>query len=284
METLLNHFVLHLENSHDLSRSSISGYAADIRHFFSYISKEKIPISEITESILHRWIKSLQEQGIAIATLSRKISSLRQLFRFLIVTQQAAENLALKIHAPPRRASQAAYQVPQETLVAFEQPVSYLHCDRDLAAVILLGRGGLRVSEVISLQRRHLVDAADSVTVRVQGSYAREIIFRGNCAKTLRTYWKHPDRIHRPHDEALFPNQKKRPMTRQGMWRALMRRADRLGLAKTGPACLRCAFVQRLIDAGVDDKQIAHAAGLRVSDSLRMYRRQDPRTPQAAAS
>ena len=198
-------------------------------------------------------VHMLREERLAWSTCSIAVHA----FRFLYHTTLGRPATTFTIPGPKHR------QTLPEILSAAEVRRLLEHAgNRKQRALLATTYGaGLRVSEVVRLQLRHL-DAA-RMCLRVEqgkGGKDRDTLLSPRLLEELRAYW----RAYRPTDW-LFPGRDgKRPLdvsTAQKVYYAAKQRA---GIAKRGGIhALRHAFATHLLEAGTDLPTIQRLLGHR---------------------
>lgn len=196
----------------------------------------------------------------APATVSRKISAIRQFFRFLVDEKICQTDPSASLTRP-----KAARALPKtldtdsvnrlfamleaEALREAASPAGSTHALRLLAMVELLYGSGLRVSELVSLpasayapdQRMILITGKGGTQRMVPLSHrARAVLAQWRATLDDDTSW-------------LFPS-RKRHISRVRLFQMLKAAAARAGLdpASISPHVLRHAFATHLLEGGAD--------------------------------
>ncbi len=223
------------------------------------------PVGEATLEEIERWLAAMRADGLAPATLSRRVSAVRSYFRHLTVIGIRDENPAAAIQLPRRaqRLPRALSPAEMERLIeaaAGTQPRAL----RDHALVELLYGAGLRVSEAVGLEKG-AVDLEDRI-VRVVGKGGKErLVPLGRpAAEAVRRYLAlgrpHLDRRYRPE---LFLNARGGALTRAGAFLILRKLADKAGLdpERVHPHLLRHSFATHLLEGGADLRSVQEMLG-----------------------
>ena len=223
------------------------------------------PVGEATLEELERWLAAMRAQGLAPATLSRRVSAVRSYFRHLTLIGIREENPAAAIQLPRRvkRLPRVLSPAEMERLIdaaAGTTPRAL----RDHALVELLYGAGLRVSEAVGLEKG-AVDLDDRL-VRVVGKGGKErLVPLGRpAAETVRRYLAlgrpHLDRRYRPE---LFLNARGGALTRAGAFLVLRKLADKAGLEpeRVHPHLLRHSFATHLLEGGADLRSVQEMLG-----------------------
>jgi len=132
---------------------------------------------------------------------------------------------------------------------------------RDRAILEVLYATGMRVSELIILKQRDLLETEETVRVFGKGSKERLVPigksalrwierYRTGCRRELEKKGEGQD--------ALFLNARGRPMTRMAIWKILRRHVDAAHIKKhVSPHTFRHTTAMHLLQAGVDVAVIA---------------------------
>jgi site-specific recombinase XerD len=220
---------------------------------------------DATIAELEAWLASMRADGLAPATIARRLAAARSYLAHLVLLGHRADNPAAEIAAPrrPRTLPRTLSPSEVERLIAAATGTTP-RALRDLALVELMYGAGLRVSETVGLARA-AVDL-DGRLVRVLGKGGKErIVPLGRpAAEALRRYMAigrpHLDRRHRPD---LFLNARGGALTRAGAFFVLRKLADRAGLepGRVHPHLLRHSFATHLLEGGADLRSVQEMLG-----------------------
>ena len=244
------------------SPRTVDAYRRDLNSLASFRGG---PVGEATLDELERWLASMRADGLAPATLSRRVSAVRTYFRHLVLIGNREDNPAAAIKLPRRtqRLPRALSPTEMERLIdaaAGTQPRAL----RDHALVELMYGAGLRVSEAVGLEKG-AVDLDDRL-VRVVGKGGKErLVPLGRpAAEAVRRYLAlgrpHLDRRYRPE---LFLNARGGALTRAGAFLVLRKLADKAGLdpERVHPHLLRHSFATHLLEGGADLRSVQEMLG-----------------------
>ena len=225
----------------------------------------RVAVAEAGVEDLERWLAEMRAQGLAPATLARRVSAVRAFFRHLTLIGTRTDNPAAAIKLPRRGRTLPRALSPAETerLIAAAAGTAP-RALRDCALVELLYGAGLRVSEAVGLEKT-AVDLDDRI-VRVLGKGDKErLVPLGRpAAESVRRYLAlgrpHLDRRYRPE---LFLNARGGPLTRAGAFLILRRLAEKAGLEpeRVHPHLLRHSFATHLLEGGADLRSVQEMLG-----------------------
>ena len=96
-------FINYLTTEKRFSNHTIISYSTDINQFFVFLSNEfqiENDILEVNFQLVRSWIASLLERGLSPSSVTRKISTLKTYFKFLIREGVIKDNPMLKVVSP----------------------------------------------------------------------------------------------------------------------------------------------------------------------------------------
>jgi integrase/recombinase XerD len=262
------------------SKHTISAYNTDLSLFQQFIYPEKL--HQATEDAIFKYMKYLKIEGISSRSIARKLSSLKQFYRFLCIDSIISHNPAADFESPYRSKSLPKVLSEEEInkilLVATEDISEY--GIRLYAMLELLYATGLRVSELVSLPMKALQYIPNERTLRnyiiVTGKGNKERIAPLNNAaiKALLGYIKVRDFYARnSSDPYLFPcgakgeKQAKQSavghITRQHFGQMLKKLVSVAGMSpsRVSPHVLRHSFATHLLGNGADLRIVQELLG-----------------------
>lgn len=260
-ERLLELFGQHLLRSD--RPNSLRSYLGDVRRFSMWLKTNLLSVSPLDITEYRRF---MQEKGLKPSTVNRALVSLRLFYDFLVRQGITRDNPAEDVR------SVAVVQLAPKWLTraeqaAFMRAVREVGNPRDEAIVALMLHAGLRVSEVVSLDRSdiRIGERSGCVTVRQgKGNKRREVPLNKTARKTI-SRW-----LEENPEGPLFPNRYGKPITVRAVRQMVAEYANRAKL-EASPHTLRHTFCKNLIDAGVSIDQVAVMAGHSTLEVTRRY-------------
>jgi integrase/recombinase XerD len=223
------------------------------------------PASRATAADLERWLAAMRADGLAPATVARRLAAARSFFRHQVLLGARADNPAAELKPPrrPRTVPRTLSPSESERLIEAAAGVTPRSL-RDRALVELLYGAGLRVSEALGLSRSAVDIDTRIVRVLGKGDKERLVPLGRPAAEALRRYLAlgrpHLDRRHRPD---LFLNARGGALTRAGAFLILRRLAAKAGLEpeRVHPHLLRHSFATHLLEGGADLRSVQEMLG-----------------------
>jgi len=270
-EALVLDYLAHLEFERGLSRNTLAAYRTDLLQFGGFLAERGREATTATTLDLSDFLAGLAEgdgngrQPCSAATINRKAACLRSFYRHLRREDLVKGDPAAKL-ATPRRSRRLpkvlSYAEVQRLLAQPKgtEPTAL----RDRAMLELMYACGLRASETISLEVGDLDQRNGVVRARGKGSKER-LVPAGKSALAAVAAYLRSGRPHLVKDAAekkLFLNFRGGPLTRQGLYKIILRRAEQAGLkGRMSPHTLRHSFATHLLSGGCDLRSVQEMLG-----------------------
>jgi integrase/recombinase XerD len=241
---------------------TVEAYRRDLAHLRGALGR---PIASATTDDLRTYLAQLRADGLAPATISRRVSAARAFYAHEVLLGIRTDNPAAELESPRRRPKLPRTLSPRETERLIEAAAGPTpRALRDSALVELLYGGGLRVSEAVGLERA-AVDLDERLVRCVgKGNKERIVPIGRSAAEALRRYLSrgrpYLDRRLRPE---LFLNARGGPLTRAGAFLIIRRLAEKAGLEpeRVHPHLLRHSFATHLLEGGADLRSVQEMLG-----------------------
>ncbi len=257
MDQALEQFLQYLLVEKGLAPLSVEAYAHDLTQLATAAKQAgKQGWGDIQLIDLQRYLSELEQQGVSARSRARKLSAIRQLYRFLLREGLTTQNPLEWLDAPklPKGLPKILGLEEVERLLAAPDPTTPLG-QRDDAMLELLYATGLRVSELVGLTIPQLDLRRGFVRVVGKGSKERLVpmVWRAVEKVSRYLYQIRPLLVKKPPTQVLFLNRYGRPLTRQGFWKIIKGYARQIGLPmELSPHTLRHSFATHLLWRGAD--------------------------------
>jgi integrase/recombinase XerD len=248
--------------------NTLNAYSRDLGDLTGYLATRKRTISSATTADLRGYLAALADRGFAASSVARRLSAIRQLYRFLLAEGHRSDDPAAIIEGPKRgRPLPKVLSVAEvdRLIAAARQAVDVqrtkglarLRALRLLCLLELLYASGLRISELIALPASAARRDDDMLIVRGKGGKERLVPLNGAAKSAMRDYraaliqWSQD----RSQSKWLFASfGEDGHLTRQHAARELKELAVAAGLRpeQVSPHVLRHAFASHLLHNGAD--------------------------------
>jgi integrase/recombinase XerD len=275
MESVCEDFLSYLRGECHLAANTISAYGRDMRRFVEWL--ENRPLNKLKVKDLANFIETLQEFGLAPASVARNIVAVRTFFKYLqlegIVTENPAELLATQ--KMWQRVPDVLTRRQIDDFLSAPRKVDRFW-QRDVAMLEVLYATGCRASEVCSLRTRDLSFEERQLRCEGKGGKQRIVPIGTRAIQAIQSYLeelrgelaeKNPHPI-----ETLFLSRGGRSLDRVQLWRLVKHYARRAGIDDSiSPHSLRHSFATHLLAGGADLRQVQEMLGHASIQTTQIY-------------
>ena len=167
------------------SNNTIISYKTDLYEFMEYTSNNIY----ITKDIVNNYLKYLYENNISKRSISRKLSSLRSFYNYLVKKDIIDTNYFSNIKNPKRDSSLPKYVKEEDIDKMFSVPDTRRWIgQRNLLIVRMLYSTGLRVSELVNIKLKDINPKERTIKVLGKGSKERIVVFGVHTEESLDEY------------------------------------------------------------------------------------------------
>ena len=273
------------------SPRTVSAYDRDLREFARlYELREGKPprVQRIDNFDIRSHLAELFDKNQA-SSISRKLSSLRSFFRFLLSRGVVDQNPASTVRSPKRKKPlpraldvEDVERLMDAPAVPEEDPSSASPLAlRDWAIFEVLYGGGLRISECCGLNRddidRQRYEGQAVIRVRHgKGNKERIVPLGSKAIEALDRYLEARPKLRNAKTKeqdalALFLNYRGSRLTARSVQRHMGRYVIAAGIPDATPHGLRHSFATHLLDGGVDLRSIQEMLGHASLASTQVY-------------
>lgn len=267
---LLEQFLEMLGAERGAAENTLRSYERDLADFLGFLRRRKADAAVARAEDISVYLEHVAAAGLAASSRARKLSAIRQFFKFLYAEGLRRDDPSSAIESPkqsrplPKILSiaevdallDAARRQTEETKGAKRMQALRLHC-----LLEILYATGLRVSELVSLPRAAMTSGERFITVKGKGGRERMVpLTQAACAAAdaylesmgaERSRWLFPSRGAQGH------------LTRQRFTQELKDVAVSAGIAasRISPHVLRHAFASHLLERGAELRAVQQLLG-----------------------
>ncbi|MCX8509536.1 MAG: site-specific tyrosine recombinase XerD [Rhodobacteraceae bacterium] len=260
----------------DAARNTLLAYGRDLKDFADWLGHRALSFPLVQQADIEAYLVSCDANGLSRATRARRLSAIRQLYRFAYEEGWRSDNPALRLTGPGRARhlpkTLAEAEVTRLLAAAADCGRSPAEKQRNLCLLELLYATGMRVSELVSLPVQAVRGDPQMILVRGKGEKERMVPLSGPARAAITAWLAARDADedaarrtrHTPPSRFLFPARGvDGHMTRQVMHRLLKEIALRAGLPPDAvtPHRMRHAFATHLLAGGADLRVIQTLLG-----------------------
>jgi integrase/recombinase XerD len=191
--TLIDLFLDMLAAERGAGENTLTAYRRDLGDFSAYLGSARRTIAGAGTEDVRGYLQSLERRGFAAASVARRLSAIRQLYRFLYAEGRRGDNPAAIVEGPKRgrtlpkmlgiKEVDRLLARAREAVGAAHAAAERLRAARLNALLELVYATGLRVSELVSLPASAAERNARMLVVRGKGGKER-LVPLNDAAKT----------------------------------------------------------------------------------------------------
>jgi integrase/recombinase XerD len=260
----------------DAARNTLLAYGRDLKDFADWLGRRKLHFDAVQRADVEAYLVACEAEGLSRATRARRLSSIRQLYRFAYEEGWRKDNPTIQISGPAKSKRLPKFLSIEEveSLLASSQSSGRGQYERlrNICLMELLYATGMRVTELVSLPVTATRGDPRMLLVRGKGDKERMVPLsmtaREALAKwlTLRDAAEETARreLNQQPSRFLFPARGRAGhLTRQAFHGMLKEFAVNAGIdpGKVSPHTLRHAFATHLLAGGADLRAIQKLLG-----------------------
>ena len=257
-------WIKYLETIRGYGVHTLDAYKRDVVEFLKFCTDRNYDFLSPDKYILREFLSILSERELSRPTVARKISSLKNFFKFLL-KDKVILSLDVSIFKSPKL--KRSYPKSIDSDLVAKAFVSLMDKEndhwinlRDRAVMLLLYGSGLRISEALSLKKKEAPNS-DWLRVKGKGNKYRDVPLLPIICEGVKEYLDLcPYDV--KEDEPLFLGKRGGELSPRIIQRRVENLRYELGLpSHTTPHALRHAFATHLLSGGADLRAIQQLLG-----------------------
>jgi integrase/recombinase XerD len=266
-QSLIELFLDMLAAERGAGPNTLSAYGRDLADFSAYLAARGRPVARAATDDVRGYLGQLSRRGFAASSVGRRLSAVRQFYRFLYAEGHRPDDPAAILEGPKRgRTVPKVLSIEEvDRLLAAARVAGEraelaapdrLRAARLTCLIEVLYATGLRVSELVTLPASAAEPQARMLIVRGKGGKERLVPLNEAAKQAMRDYLALLAAASpKPKSRWLFPSfGESGHLTRQHFARDLKSLAAAAGLRpdRVSPHVLRHAFASHLLHNGAD--------------------------------
>ena len=261
---LIQVWIEYLQNIRGYGMHTLNAYQRDVIDFSKFCEIGKYDVLLPDKYILRDYLFKLSERKLSRPTVARRISSLKNFFKFLL-KEKIIISLDLSVFKSPKLKRSFPKSIDSDlitkALFSLMDDKNDLWINlRDRAVVLLLYGGGLRISEALSLKKNEAPNG-DWLRVLGKGNKYRDVPLLPIICNGVKDYLDACPFVVKE-DAPLFLGKRGNALSPRIIQRRIENLRYSLGLpSHTTPHALRHAFATHLLSGGADLRAIQQLLG-----------------------
>jgi len=245
-----------------LSRQTWQSYQEDLKHYFNFF-KQKTCVEDLQGEDINSFVQYEMAEGYSISTVLRRISSIRSFYLFLQREGKLQGEIPEMepIKKPEHLPNCLSTEEVEDLLNApnLDKPEGI----RDRAMFETMYASGLRVSELLSLERSKVNLDKAIVTVFGKGAKERKVPLGEFAIEYIKKYIEEVRRKNPGRDSKyLFLNRYGKPISRQFFFMQIRKYAELAGIeTPISPHTLRHCFATHMLENNAQLRTVQELLG-----------------------
>ena len=257
-------FLEMMQAEHGAAVNTIISYRHDLTDFFDFLQQQQVEPQQATNADLTQYLHSIAARGYSAKTQSRRLSAIREFYRFLFSEGQIKDNPTDYLELPKTRKSLPKYLTEEDvtTLINEAQKKNM----RLYTLLEVLYASGMRVSELVGLPLSAITKETKRLYIIGKGNKERIVPLNNRAYAAIEKWLQYREDEMRPGAKSkwLFPSSSKLGhLTRDGFFKELKKLALESGLdpQKVSPHVFRHSFASHLIAHDADLRSVQKMLG-----------------------
>lgn len=246
-----------------LLQQTVKDYREDLDNFQAHLKDMPREVETLTKEDIEKYIVALTNEGKAVSTILRRVSTVRNFYLFLQKERKLASE-AGQVELP---------KLPQHlpTVLSFEEVEALLEQPdmekasgiRDRAMLEVMYASGLRVSELLSIEKKNISFEKHVIRIFGKGAKERYVPISDFALEYLNKYISEVRSRSKYRDSRyIFINEKGQKLSRQYFWSQIKKYAANAGIIENvSPHTLRHCFATHLLENGADLRAVQEMLG-----------------------
>ena len=273
----VNRFLEMMSAERGASANTLEAYGRDVEEFLTYCGG--LALKEISRDDVGDFVQYLGREGRSPKTVARKLSAVREFFKFLYTEKDIKDNPAADVLTPKQDRPLPKFLSEDELtrLIAAAKEWSGPKGRQMTAMLELMYASGLRVSELVSLPENCINFDRRQVFVRGKGSKERVVPVAPAAIQAVFDYLEQRDCFIREGRRSiwLFPSKSSRSghISRDTFFKRLKELAVKAGIypSRVTPHVLRHSFATHLLNHNADLRSVQKMLGHESINTTEIY-------------
>ncbi|MBL4693457.1 MAG: site-specific tyrosine recombinase XerD [Magnetovibrio sp.] len=267
----VNLFLDMLMAERGVAANTLESYSRDLADFQAFIKTTNVAVQKARTGHVRAYLKHLSGQGLAARTQARRLSALRQYYRFLYAENMRDDDPTAGIDSPKAGLALPKYLSEDEVDGLLGAAALYAGPEgkRLVALMEILYATGLRVSELVGLPLAALTRDGQMLLVRGKGNKERMVPISEPALDAILAYLDVrdgflPKALKEKGSPFLFPSRAKQGFLTRARFAQILKElavVANLEPGRVSPHVLRHSFASHLLAHGVDLRALQQMLG-----------------------
>ena len=265
VEPLIQEYIFYCRTEKGLAANTLSAYQRDLAKLAGFCARQGRAVAEAGGDDLKAFVDSLFQKRLSSRSIARHITSARNFYLYLLTQKTISLDPTSDLASPRQWKQLPKFLTLEEVDRLLEAPDDTKpRGGRDHAMLQLLYATGLRVSELVTVQRGHLNLEMGVIRLNGKGGKQRLVPVGRTALAAIQLYQDRdrPQLLKGRASEYLFVTARGSRLTRQAFWKLLRRYGLQAAItSRLTPHVLRHSFATHLLERGADLRSLQMMLG-----------------------
>lgn len=191
MEKEINKFIEYLKYQRNYSDFTCNNYNKDLNEYNSFILSNKINYKNMDYNEAKEYVIYLNKKNDAKSTISRKLSSLRTFYKYLVLNNKVESNPFLLVSSPKKEIRIPKFINYNNMEEILNVPnIKTKEGQRERVILEVLYASGVRVSELVNIKLKDIDFSNKNILIFGKGSKERLVSFGDYALEYINLYLK----------------------------------------------------------------------------------------------
>lgn len=191
MEKEINNFIEYLKYQRNYSDFTCNNYKKDLNEYNSFILSNKINYKNMDYNEAKEYVIYLNKKNDAKSTISRKLSSLRTFYKYLVLNNKVESNPFLLVSSPKKEKRIPKFINYNNMEEILNVPnIKTKEGQRERVILEVLYASGVRVSELVNIKLKDIDFSNKNILILGKGSKERLVSFGDYALEYINLYLK----------------------------------------------------------------------------------------------
>lgn len=191
MEKEIDRFIEYLKYQRNYSDFTCNNYNKDLNEYNSFILSNKINYKNMDYNEAKEYVIYLNKKNAAKSTISRKLSSLRTFYKYLVLNNKVESNPFLLVSSPKKEKRIPKFINYNNMEEILNVPnIKTKEGQRERVILEVLYASGVRVSELVNIKLKDIDFSNKNILILGKGSKERLVSFGDYALEYINLYLK----------------------------------------------------------------------------------------------
>lgn len=191
MEKEIDKFIEYLKYQRNYSDFTCNNYKKDLNEYNSFILSNKINYKNMDYNDVKEYVIYLNKKNDAKSTISRKLSSLRTFYKYLVLNNKVESNPFLLVSSPKKEKRIPKFINYNNMEEILNVPnIKTKEGQRERVILEVLYASGVRVSELVNIKLKDIDFSNKNILIFGKGSKERLVSFGDYALEYINLYLK----------------------------------------------------------------------------------------------